>query len=496
MAVLVLLKLRFLSKQFIIMNKILFLMILVALSPINTKAVAISQGGIGTLQASFSNIQQLSKQPADSITIKGRFVWKDKSITGYPNHVKISSTTKPEEQLIQKVDSLGNFEQKLAFGKYILSAELNYHWMGEELVRIDPEKSTKEIEIHAGSKPDVIIQLDTIPWPQKPVGEGILKSNDDIDFIGIDEFMRERMAFFEIPGAQLSLIKDHQIIYSQNYGVTNIEVPQPVISQSLFEAGSITKLVFAFAVMRLYERDLIDLDKPLHEYLPSSEIDDERYKLMTTRHVLSHQSGMSNWPRKDENGKFKLNFAPGTQFGYSGKAFEYLKEVIESISSKSIDVILQEEVLAPLEIEDMHFKGNEQIAQYGVNGHKKYIPSEVFMAKRTMAAYTLQTTSEALAKFASALHKREGLRKETYEEWFKVHSERADGTKWGLGVRIEESASGISYGHSGSTGRGFISNLVFYDESGLGFVVLTNSQMGGWLSLPLLNEYLILGNPN
>ena len=306
--------------------------------------------------------------------------------------------------------------------------------------------------------------------------------------------MMERLEFFEIPGATLSVIKNNKIVYNQIYGVTNSNTQQAVTEKTLFEAGSVTKIVFAFAVMRLYERGEINLDKPLHEYLPSDEIDDERYKTMTARHVLSHQSGMANWPRRDKKGKFKLKFAPGTKYGYSGKAFEYLKTVVEVITSKSIESILQDEVLTPLGLTDMHFKGNDEIAKYGAHGHKKYIPSDIFMARRTMVAYTLQTTSEALAKFTIALHQREGLKKETYEEFFKVHSERADGTQWGLGVRIENTSAGITYGHSGSTGRGFISNLVFYDESGLGYVVLTNSQMGGYLSLPLLNEFLVLGN--
>jgi CubicO group peptidase (beta-lactamase class C family) len=215
---------------------------------------------------------------------------------------------------------------------------------------------------------------------------------------------------------------------------------------------------------------------------------------MTARHVLSHQSGLSNWPKKDANGKFKLNFTPGTQYGYSGQAYEYLKEAIEKITSKGIDVVLEEEVLETLQLDDMYFKGNDIIMKHGANGHKKYIPSDILLARRTMVSYSLQTTSQALAKFAIALNQRKGLKKETYNELFKVYSKREDGTEWGLGVRIEKTSSGISYGHSGSTDRGFISNLVFYKDRGLGFTVLTNSQMGGWLSLPLLNEYLILGN--
>lgn len=429
----------------------------------------------------------------DSLIVTGRFVWADPSITGFPSSVIITSSTNPEVQFIHPVDSLGRFEQTLAYGEYILSPELNYHWMGEELIRIDDKTSRIEIDIQANGQNEFIIQLDTIPWPAVPKETGILLASGNINPDAVDSFMHDRMDFFEIPGATLSLIRDHQIVYSRTYGVVKSQTDIPVTGQTLFEAGSITKLVFAFAVMRFYERGEIDLNKPLHEYMEHPEIDDDRYKLMTARHVLSHQSGMSNWPRKDENGTFGLNFSPGDQYGYSGKAFEYLKEVLETITSKSIDNILKEEVLEPLELTDMHFKGNDSIATYGAHGHKRNVPSEVFMAQRTMVAYTLQSTSETLAKFAIALHQRKGLRAETYEEFFRVHSERSDGTEWGLGVRIEETSSGISYGHSGSTGRGFIGNLVFYDDTGTGFVILTNSQMGGWLSLPLLNEYLVLG---
>jgi len=442
-----------------------------------------------------SNSSKLTKLAEDGLRIKGLFLWKDSSITGYPANVKIRSSSNRDEQFIQEVDSLGMFEKTLTYGKYIISPELHYHWMGERFIRIDDKKSTLKLEVKAHSKNEIIIRLDTVSWPKNSSKSGILNAIGEINFKAVDKFMLERMEFFEIPGATLSLIKDNKIIYNQTYGVTNSNTKNPVTARTLFEAGSITKLVFSFAVMRLYERGEIDLDKPLYQYLASSDIDDERYKLMTARLVLSHQSGLSNWPKKDDNGKFKLNFTPGTQYGYSGQAYEYLKEVIESITSKSIDVVLQEEVLEPLQLNDMYFKGDDVIMQHGSNGHKKYIPSDIFLAEKTMVAYTLQTTSGALAKFAIALHERKGLKKETYDEMFKVHSKREDGTKWGLGVTIEETSSGISYGHSGSTGRGFISNLVVYKDNGLGFTILTNSQLGGWLSLPLLNEYLILGNP-
>jgi CubicO group peptidase (beta-lactamase class C family) len=104
---------------------------------------------------------------------------------------------------------------------------------------------------------------------------------------------------------------------------------------TLYEAASITKPVFAFAVQRLAERGVIDLDKPLYLYLPYEDIAyDDRYKLMTARHVLTHRTGFPNWRSMNEDGKLNLKFTPGTGYGYSGEGFEYLKMVIEKITGK------------------------------------------------------------------------------------------------------------------------------------------------------------------
>jgi hypothetical protein len=132
-----------------------------------------------------------SKLAEDSITVRGRFIWTSSSITGYPSHVKITSSSNHKTQVIQKVDSLGTFEQTLARGKYRFSAALNYHWMGEELIRIDAKKSTLELEVKADSKNEIIIRLDTISWPKNSFKSGILSAAEEIDYKAVDKFMLE-----------------------------------------------------------------------------------------------------------------------------------------------------------------------------------------------------------------------------------------------------------------------------------------------------------------
>ncbi|MEM9304412.1 MAG: serine hydrolase, partial [Pseudomonadota bacterium] len=108
----------------------------------------------------------------------------------------------------------------------------------------------------------------------------------------IDEFVQAYMDYFSIPGVSLALVHDGEIVYRKTHGVRNAYTGDPVEPDTVFEAASITKIVFAFAVLRLAERGVIDLDQPLHELLPFEEIaHDERYEQITARHVLTHRTG-------------------------------------------------------------------------------------------------------------------------------------------------------------------------------------------------------------
>jgi CubicO group peptidase (beta-lactamase class C family) len=431
----------------------------------------------------------------ESIPVSIKLAWNDKGITGFPRELIITKTDNDTFEMIALINDSGRTNLILPPGEYKAKPTLNYHWMGERFIRID-ETSALLFKVEQNANLNFDVNLSTLPWPATPNEVGLLLKEQALQPTEIDAFFKERLGFFEVPGASVAIFKNNKIIYEGYYGVTHIEKDLPVTKHTLFEAGSITKFIFSFAVMRLYEKGQIDLDRPLVEYMAHPEIEDTRYLKMTARHVLSHRSGMANWPRKNENGKIALKYFPGKEYTYSGKAFEYLKLVVEKITSQTIDEVIHNEAIEPLSLKDMYFKNDIAIKSRGAHGHKKNIASEIFMPKRTMVAYTLQTTSRSLAEFAIAINQRRGLSPEVYDEFLSVQSTREDQVHWGLGLRIEETEQGISFGHSGSTGRGFISNLVIYDKHGVGFAIVTNSHMGGWLSIPLLNEYLVLGNAN
>ena len=144
----------------------------------------------------------------------------------------------------------------------------------------------------------------------------------------LDRFIEYQMDSLKIPGLTIAIIRDNKLVFQGAFGVTNFNTKEPVTVNTLFEAASVSKPLFAYFVMKQVEKGVFDLDKPLFKYLPNKElIDEPEYKLMTGRMVLCHTSGLPNW-REQAGGELKLLFTPGTKFGYSGEGYQYLKDVL------------------------------------------------------------------------------------------------------------------------------------------------------------------------
>lgn len=432
-------------------------------------------------------------QSVDSVEVSGRVQWREAGITGYPTELKVISETK--QIYLYPIDSTGKYRFRLPVGSYTLTPSRHYHWMEEEYIRINDAVSNIAISLTSEKHfMAPVLKLDTIALanllPEVGVAHNFTKKHATL----LDDFIKKQMAFFKIPGAALAIIKNGRVIYSQVYGVSNAQSGMPVNDSTLFEAGSITKSVFAFVVMRLVERNILKLDQPLYELLPFGEVShDERCKMITARHVLCHQTGLPNWATRDSTGHFNLLFTPGTGFGYSGEGYEYLKRVIEHITGKNISEILNEELFIPLNLADFYFKGSEYVKKYSANGHFDLNPSNIRLIEKPMMAFSLFTEARSFSNFMLALRNKKGLKKDTYNEMHSIQSTREDGVHWGLGFELNKTSFGLSYGHSGSTSSGFISNFTFFPKLDMGYVFFTNSNMGALLSIPLLTQYLITG---
>ena len=93
-------------------------------------------------------------------------------------------------------------------------------------------------------------------------------------------------------------------------------------ADTVVEAASLSKPVFAYLVMQLVSEGVIDLDKPMNDYVPLPNQGDARAKVITARHALSHSTGWRNW-RNNTTQALTSDFEPGSRFGYSGEGFYF-----------------------------------------------------------------------------------------------------------------------------------------------------------------------------
>src|SRR5688572_20487751 len=142
-----------------------------------------------------------------------------------------------------------------------------------------------------------------------------------------------------VPGASIALVREGEIEHITAFGVRNADARQPVSAETVFQAASLSKPVFAHAVLQLVDAGMLQLDEPLSRFVPPLAPDDPACLRITARHVLSHTTGLPNW-RRDEY-PLRTYFPPGSRFSYSGEAFVYLQSVIEGLTGEPLEAIMK-----------------------------------------------------------------------------------------------------------------------------------------------------------
>ena len=281
---------------------------------------------------------------------------------------------------------------------------------------------------------------------------------------------------------------------------------EPVTDNTVFEAASLSKPVFAFFTMRMVEEGVVDLDRPLAFYLADPEMEtDERYKRVTARMVLCHTTGFPNWRWFDpadpalhiKPGEFYMKFDPGTRFSYSGEGYQFLARVLahnNHVNMEQLSSLFQEEVAVPLGMRYSYFTWDKYLYDHKAWGHKNgktdyavwgaASPSD--NSKILNAAGGFCTESVSYAQFLIALMDGKGLRRRDLDELLKEQTKvpsdqpsyKEDGIRgWSLGFGMKPTPFGTEYKHGGNNG-GYQAGFAFCREKRIGYVFFTNCDRG------------------
>jgi CubicO group peptidase (beta-lactamase class C family) len=135
-----------------------------------------------------------------------------------------------------------------------------------------------------------------------------------------------------VPGLSLAVFKRARIVWQDSFGVRDRRSGVPVDSNTLFEAASMSKPVFAHVVLKLCERGILGLDTPLTRYSRHRLLEgDSRLDIITAPHILSHTSGLvPDWRSSEQ--PLRIAFTPGEKWSYSGEGYYHLQSVITDLT--------------------------------------------------------------------------------------------------------------------------------------------------------------------
>ena len=335
--------------------------------------------------------------------------------------------------------------------------------------------------------------------------------------VEVDRIVEGLMWKAHVTGLALAVLNRSEIVYLKAFGLRSVERNAPLTVDSVMYGASLTKSAFAYMIMQLVDEKVIDLDKPVTEYLskPLPEFlkyadlsTDARYKRITARMLLSHTAGFPNFRFLNDDGKLDIKFAPGTRYAYSGEGINLLGFIVEQITGRSVGVLMRERVFDRFGMTRTGMVWQPRFASDYADGYDaqgKLIEHTRKQSPR--AAGSMDTTVTDYAHLLRGLLRGQGLspaaRAQMFSPQIRIQSAKQfptlapetttenDGIRlsYGLGWGLFWSPFGKAFFKEGHD-EGTENHAVCFDERKTCLLVLTNSSNGHSLFKDLLEAVL------
>lgn len=331
--------------------------------------------------------------------------------------------------------------------------------------------------------------------------------------------VKKRMEELHIPGVSIAVIEDYEVRETLFYGQTGKNTT--VNLQTLFQAASVSKLVTALLVHHFVNREVLDLDTDVNEYLRSWKIPENEFtgqKPVTLRLLLSHQSGLppTNFDSRPGQGIPTLNQIlegsppalnkpaipqqePGGEWAYSNIGYVLIQKILEDRLGKPLQELAKEVLFDPLGMRQSTFEyplpgalARNEALPHDKDGQLR--PPELFSPAKAQGG--LLTTPEELARLLVEILKASKWESEVFPKPvadgllhpemvlpFKIYNQRA---RMGLGALLLGEGRQLAFLHNGYNSPGSVCIAIGFPYLGKGAVIMANGAKGEALYLEIL----------
>ena len=321
----------------------------------------------------------------------------------------------------------------------------------------------------------------------------------------LDQLLNQYLEYGQFNGSVL-VADQGKVIYKKGFGMANMEWDIPNTSTTKHRLGSVTKQFTAMLILQLVADGKLDLQKPITTYLP--DYPEKSGAIITTHHLLTHTSGIPNYtsfpgffaeesrnpytPSEflDQFQDMDLDFTPGDHFSYSNSGYFLLGVIVEKLTGKTYEEMLQANIFKPLGMSNSGYDNHKDILKERATGYGKsgnsFVNSNFLDMSIPYAAGSLYSTVEDLYTWDQALYTNTLVSEEMMTAYFTPYvsawGNAQYGYGWGIGYEpignTDDTIAVMSHG-GGINGFNTIISRATSDKS---LVVLLNNTGGAPLN--------------
>jgi serine beta-lactamase-like protein LACTB len=330
----------------------------------------------------------------------------------------------------------------------------------------------------------------------------------------LEAFITREVVDKRLPALSIALVDDQKVVWARGFGFTDKDRKEPATADTVYRVASVSKLFTDLAVMRLVDKEELDLDAPIKKYLPDFKPKNPFDKAITLRMLMTHRSGLVREPplgsyfHDDETSLAKtieslkgipVVYKPGARVKYSNAGIALVGYALERTQKQPFAKYVKDSVLDPLGMKRSAFGPpgdlKKDLAEAVLwNYHGRESPAPTFELGMAPGA-GLYSNANDLAQFLTVIFAggKGVLKPETLKEMLTPQLTRPDDPKdaprYGIGFKIGELDGMNRAGHGGAI-YGFATDVAFLSEEKLGVVVLASRDFSNPVVMRIADQSL------